>query len=98
MKEAVPKEWLQQKLETRDFVELVKQEANRLGIVVDSGMLESIQRMQEKWNAFIADEMNGDELWYYESPPHTWNALCGAAGYAIVREGRPIKNLTIRRN
>ena len=28
------------------------------------------------------------ELWYFESPPETWNSLCGRAGYAVVEDGK----------
>lgn len=32
----------------------------------------------------------GQELWYFESPQETWDALCGRAGYAIVQGGRVV--------
>ena len=32
----------------------------------------------------------GQELWYFESPQETWDALCGRAGYATVEGGKVI--------
>jgi hypothetical protein len=33
----------------------------------------------------------GDELWTFASPEITWEELAGRAGYAIVRNGDPIR-------
>jgi len=32
----------------------------------------------------------GDELWWYCSPPETWEHLCGRAGWALLRGGKVI--------
>jgi hypothetical protein len=35
---------------------------------------------------------DGDELWTWASPEWTWIQLAGRAGYAIVRDGDPIRH------
>lgn len=35
----------------------------------------------------LARLREGDELWWYETPQETWDALCGRAGFALVRDG-----------
>ncbi len=41
---------------------------------------------------------DGDEFWWFRSPPHTWSCKVGAAGYVLVREGVPIADFTIQRS
>lgn len=38
----------------------------------------------------------GDTLWEFESPPETWEALHGRAGYALVRAGVPVDAVITR--
>lgn len=56
---------------------------------------------REEWPTDIEDDKRwpvrlmhvgrrGDELWWYDSPPETWEQLCGRAGWALVRAGRVI--------
>jgi hypothetical protein len=39
----------------------------------------------------------GDELWNFRSPPRTWPAKLGAAGVALVRNGKIVDNVTVLR-
>lgn len=43
-----------------------------------------------------------DEIWTFRSPPRTWGAKLGAklgaAGYALVRDGKVIESLKIMRS
>ncbi|HYF66409.1 MAG TPA: hypothetical protein VD886_26510 [Herpetosiphonaceae bacterium] len=34
----------------------------------------------------------GDEIWCWETPKWTWDALMGRGGYVIVRDGKPTKH------
>lgn len=36
---------------------------------------------------------DSDELWEFDRPKEAWYALCGAKGYAILRDGKVIKEL-----
>jgi hypothetical protein len=47
----------------------------------------------EKWKAFIAQMVAGDELWFFKSPPETWSSLAGRAGYAVVRSGHIVASI-----
>jgi hypothetical protein len=40
---------------------------------------------------FATDMDPGDELWTWSSPEWTWQDMMGRAGYAIVRNGEPIR-------
>lgn len=38
----------------------------------------------------LARLREGDELWWYQTPPETWEMLCGREGLALVRDGKII--------
>jgi hypothetical protein len=40
---------------------------------------------------FATFMQSGDELWTWASPDWTWEALMGRGGYAIVRDGEPVR-------
>jgi len=42
------------------------------------------------WLEFKKRARRGDEVWYWTSPPESWPALVGRAGYFIYRDGRLI--------
>ena len=44
----------------------------------------------DTWIKLKRQIQEGDELWQYASPPATWKALCGRAGYALVRDDKVI--------
>jgi hypothetical protein len=54
--------------------------------------------MNEKWKAFIAQMVEGDQLWEFISPPDTWQNLCGRQGIAIVRNGEVLSTLVTEMN
>jgi hypothetical protein len=98
----IPDSWLKERLQTTDVQELSGRESMRLGLS-DSDFRELVARgpspqWLEKWRVFISQMGAGDELWFFESPPETWAGLAGAAGYALVRAGRIIDTVPIRRS
>lgn len=52
----------------------------------------------ERWDAFKARVIEGDELWEYCSARKTWDQGLGGAGIELVREGQSIALLTTRMN
>jgi len=50
------------------------------------------------WQRLKGVAQRGDEFWSFRSPPATWPAKVGAAGYALVRQGVPIASFTILRS
>lgn len=54
--------------------------------------------VETKWIPFISEMSPGDELWRFRSPPGSWDRLCGAAGYSIVRDGTIVTLLVTLRN
>ncbi len=50
------------------------------------------------WNRLKRLAQPGDEYWFFRSPPQTWPAKVGAAGYALVRNGMPIAVFTLMRS
>jgi hypothetical protein len=51
-----------------------------------------------QWRAFLGNFQTGDELWNFRSPPATWPRKVGAAGIAIVRDGRVVAHFTPMRS
>ena len=45
---------------------------------------------QPRWDRFVSQLQEGDELWAYSSPAEAWRHLHGEAGYAILRDGKVI--------
>lgn len=43
--------------------------------------------MTEKWQGFVQQLGEGDELWLFSSPDDTFAKKLGCQGYAIVRKG-----------
>jgi hypothetical protein len=50
----------------------------------------SIRDMTPEVLRMIQNRRLGDKVFRYRSPPETWAALLGQAGFAIVRDGRPV--------
>ena len=50
------------------------------------------------WLRLKASVQPDDEIWSFRSPPHTWPAKLGAAGYALVRKGVVIDMFTLMRS
>ena len=49
--------------------------------------------------ANLAEELRrGGELWRFCSPPETWAALMGWAGYAVVRDGEIAASVVTEQN
>ena len=98
----IPVEWLDERLFETDPEAEARRELDRLDIdcVEEARFLASsaFARWREKWTAFVDQMEPSDELWFFTSPPELWQRLSGVAGYAIVRDGRPIHILVSRRS
>ena len=35
----------------------------------------------------------GDEVWSFSSPVESWGVLAGRAGFALIRDGRPLAHM-----
>jgi hypothetical protein len=86
----IPKEWLQEKLSVAGA------EAAHPGInddravrFPDAGKPFAFQHGE--WEELKAAMLPGDELWAFSSPAESWEHLAGRAGFAVVRDGVPIK-------
>ena len=87
------KDWLQRRVTV--------QEAERQNMILDDRLgAEAVPFgfMNEKWKAFIAQMVEGDELWEFTSPADTWQNLCGRQGIAIVRNGEVLSSLVTEMN
>jgi hypothetical protein len=51
----------------------------------------------EDWLQFKAQMQQGDEIWYYRTPPDTWTGfpLSGREGYALVRDEKVIDEILL---
>jgi len=87
------KDWLQRRVTV--------QEAEQHNMILDDRLgPEAVPFgfMNERWKAFIARMIEGDELWEFTSPADTWQNLCGRQGIAIVRNGEVLSNLVTEMN
>jgi hypothetical protein len=51
---------------------------------------EQANKLNPRWGSFKAQIEPGDELWEYCSPMESWEARCGRAGFAILRDGKVV--------
>lgn len=51
----------------------------------------SDKRATPKVIELVRQKQPGDRVFFFRSPAETWAALLGQAGFAIVRDGRPIQ-------
>jgi hypothetical protein len=98
----IPVEWLHEHLDETDSEAMARRELQQLEIdpVERTRFLAStaFARWRQEWTAFLGQMAPGDEIWFFTSPPELWQGLAGAAGYAIVRDGKPLHVLTSRRS
>lgn len=50
------------------------------------------------WLQFKGRMREGDELWYYKTPPDTWFTFfprCGREGYALVRDDTVVHEILL---
>jgi hypothetical protein len=52
-------------------------------------------RIRMAWQKLKADAHEGDELWAFENPSNTWKKLGRHTGYALVRNGKIVKNTVV---
>jgi hypothetical protein len=98
----ISKSWLLEQMETTDVRELAKHELAGSGIS-DSDLQKLVAdglspRWMEKWRAFIGKMVMGDELWFFESPPESWQAFQGRRGYALIRSGQIVASIVSSRS
>lgn len=50
--------------------------------------------MNEQWTDLKNCMEQNDELWFFCSEEYTWGAaMCGRAGYAVLRDGQPVSGI-----
>ena len=57
---------------------------------VSDSTLAADKRSNAEVLRMVHDRQAGDRVFFYQSPPETWAALLGRAGFAIVRDGKAI--------
>ena len=57
-----------------------------------------LSEVAPEWQAFKSQLKPADELWYFRSPPATWQHLMGWEGYAIFRDDKLVATFTTREN
>ena len=58
----------------------------------------SFVNLRDEWNETFGEVYPEDEIWEFDSPGDHWDSLCGRAGIALVRVGRPINGIVIETN
>ena len=76
-----PLEWLSEELSFDEYVSELFAEPRK-----DTSWSRSLQDAIDLKHLFSPV----DKIWRYKSPPETWRSLGGRAGFALVRDGRPI--------
>jgi len=84
----IPHEWLQRR------VTIEQAEADNSRPHDDGEYLpQPFGWLKMTWHKMIKQMQDGDELWEFNSPPKTWENLCGRKGYAILRKGEVVDSL-----
>ena len=52
----------------------------------------------KRWTEFKDKYQSGYEVWFYSSPPHTWESMLGKQGYALFRNGKLIADILTEEN
>ena len=73
-----------------DQIRITQWKSRQLSVMDFSG------KSEEKWVKINFRE--GDEIWYFISPPPTWEHKMGREGYAIFRKGNLVAKLITRMN
>tara|TARA_B100001093_G_C26724067_1_gene969127 strand:- start:49 stop:543 length:495 start_codon:yes stop_codon:yes gene_type:complete len=55
------------------------------GLYVPDHQIENLPSQRE-WLNFQKSFKEGDEIWYFKSPPESWEGLHGREGYVILRD------------
>ena len=53
---------------------------------------------RRQWEEARRRVRSGEELWFFDNGPEKWKALCGRAGYAVVRGGVVVDAILTRMN
>lgn len=92
-------DWLVEELPSFQLEEAARYELARWELV-DAGPAQVEEfvagikpKFRTEWQKFISAALPGDSLWAFRSPRETWNDLAGRAGFAIVRNGKPVAAL-----
>ena len=83
----VPTEWLIRRLSSIRAAE-AEMRKDRVGHHISGPQWRHLKR---SWRP-------GDEIWYFDSPPETWQVLAGRRGYALVRDGVAFESSTTMLN
>jgi hypothetical protein len=58
------------------------------------------ENFRREYHEFKAQFQEGDELWYFCSPPESWGKKClaGRAGYMLIRKGEVVASIVTLMN
>lgn len=97
----IPSSWLVERLPSDDYLAACRADLRAAGF--DDAEIERLlaklgEQTHDRWRQLLAEKKNGDELWRYRSPPDSWTALSGCAGFAVVRVGVPVATMNTLRS
>jgi hypothetical protein len=86
-----PSDWLQKRLTISEVEsDHIRSQPERHG--------SSENRVFREWENMKVRMLGNDQLWYFSSPPATWEKLGGRAGIALVRNDRSIVSIVTMMN
>lgn len=66
--------------------------------LVEAQITKINENWQQRWNEFMAEYQDEDEIWEYSSPANEWEKLMGSEGYVRIRDGKILKILMLKMN
>jgi hypothetical protein len=82
--EMIEREWLQKRVTQQEAWE----------IMLDGESEDQVDdEAQAYWRLFWDHAQPGDEVWYWSTPPASWERKAGRAGFVIVRNGKFVFNI-----
>lgn len=88
--ESIPREWLTVRLPSDDYLAACRADLAALGLDppdIERVLVQTADGGRERWNEFLKQRSEGDELWLYRSSSQSWASLSGYGGFALVRAG-----------
>jgi hypothetical protein len=90
----IPREWLTKKLVAGASNFFAESERDEEIAEIASGFI----NLRSEWEEVFGKIDPEDEIWEFDSPGDHWVSLCGRAGLALVRPGRPVKGIVTEMN
>ena len=90
----IPQDWLTKQLVSGVSNYVDQREREKKITEITNGFV----NLLSEWEQVFREIGPEDEIWEFDSPGDYWVSLCGRAGIALVRSGKPIVGVVTEMN